>query len=229
MWFLFGCAPLQGPDYGVYDRAEAFNRASYAFTDAIDRTVLAPTARGYQRIAPDWLERGIANVFVNLRHIPSSANGLLQGKPKAAGTDLARLLINSTIGIGGFFDVASRWDLRFSEEDFGQTLAVWGVKNSRYVFVPFLGPTTLRDLPAVVVRSITPRLVFGSDYHWGWSALDLVSVRAGALSASDVRDASALDPYAFTRDAYYQRRKFLIYDGELPDDDLFDEFDDEDF
>ena len=225
---LCGCAPLQGPDYGAHDHAEGLNRASYAFTDAIDRAIVAPTARGYRWITPDWLERGIANVFLNMRHLPSAANGFLQGKPKAGGTDLARLAINTTVGIGGFFDVASRWDLRFQEEDFGQTLAVWGVKNSRYVFVPFLGPTTVRDLPSVVVRSLTPRLIVGSDYHWGWSALDLISVRAEALSASDVRDASALDPYAFTRDAYYQRRKFLIFDGDLPEDDLFDEFDDED-
>jgi len=220
------CGTLLGPEHGVFDRGEGFNRASYGLTDRVDRSVLLPVAKGYDKVTPGWLQSGILNVFENLRTVGSSINGLLQAKPRASATDLARLLINSTIGVGGFFDVASRWDLRFQQEDFGQTLAVWGVTRSRYVYVPFLGPSTWRDLPSTIIRSTMPRLLLGYEYHWAMSALDIVSAREDLIASTRVRDASALDPYAFTRDAYYQRRKFLIYDGDPPLDDFFDEFDD---
>ncbi len=225
-----GCAGLGGDEYAVYDPHERANRAVYDVVDSVDRHTLTPVARGYQKITPDWLETGISNVFLNLRTVPSALNGFLQGKPRSGATDLARVVINSTAGIGGFFDVASRMDLRYQEEDFGQTLAVWGVTRSRYIYVPFLGPSTLRDLPTTLVRSYLPRLLLGSEYHWSISVVDAVSTRAELLSATDVRDASALDPYAFTRDAYFQRRKFLVYDGQLPLEDMFDDFDEfEDF
>ena len=220
----FGCGAIPTDDFEVYDPLEEFNRTSYEISDSVDRAVLTPVARGYQAVVPDWLELGISNVFQNLRTIPSSINGFLQGKPARGGTDFARVVVNSTVGIGGFFDVASKWGLEYQNEDFGQTLAVWGVKKTRYIYVPMMGPTTLRDLPSTIVRGYVPRLIFGSDYHWGISVLDVVNTRAQLLSASDVRDASALDPYAFTRDAYFQRRKFLIYDGDPPLDDFFDEF-----
>ena len=221
-----GCSTLQGDDYAVYDPGERFNRASYDATEAVDRRVIAPVARGYKAVTPNRLQRGILNVFHNLRGIDSAVNGFLQGKPRAGTTDLARVVINSSIGLLGFFDVASRWGLRDQQEDFGQTLAVWGVKRTRYVYVPFLGPSTVRDLPSTLVRSFMPRLILGSDYHWSLSGLDLISARADLLGATRVRDASALDPYAFTRDAYYQRRKFLIFDGDPPVEDFFDEFED---
>ncbi len=225
-----GCAGMGGDEYAVYDPHERANRAVYDVVDSVDRHTLTPVARGYQKITPDWLERGISNVFLNLRTVPSALNGFLQGKPRSGATDLARVVINSTAGIGGFFDVASRMDLRYQEEDFGQTLAVWGVTRSRYIYVPFLGPSTLRDLPTTLVRSYVPRLLLGSEYHWSISVVDAVSTRAELLSATDVRDASALDPYAFTRDAYFQRRRFLVYDGQLPLEDMFDDFDEfEDF
>ncbi|MEM7097581.1 MAG: VacJ family lipoprotein [Pseudomonadota bacterium] len=226
---LSGCATLEGEDYDTYDPWEGFNRTSYEVSDAVDRTVLVPVARVYKKVTPDWLESGIGNVFLNVRTISSSANGFLQGKPESGFTDLGRILINTTVGIGGFFDVATPWGLRFQNEDLGQTLAVWGVTKSRYIYVPFMGPTTLRDLPSNFINSYIPRALFGSDYHWSLSALDVVNTRAQLLSASAVRDASALDPYAFTRDAYFQRRKFLIYDGDPPIEDFFDDFGDDDF
>lgn len=222
---LNGCSTLQGADYAVFDPYEKANRTSYDVSDAVDEAVVAPVARGYRHITPNWLERGIENLFANLRTLPSAVNGFLQGKPVRGGTDLARVLINSTVGLGGFFDVAGRWGLAFQEEDFGQTLAVWGVKKSRYVYVPFLGPSTIRDLPTTLIRGAIPRLLIGPEYPWALNGLDLIQARAAVLSATDVRQASALDPYAFTRDAYMQRRKYLIYDGAPPLDDLFDEFD----
>ncbi len=224
--FLSGCAALQGEDFAAFEGNEDFNRASYRISDKVDRALLLPVARGYQRVMPDWAERGILNVFQNLRTVASSANGFLQGKPRSGFTDLSRVVINSTVGVGGFFDVARHWNLRYQDEDFGQTLARWGYRKSRYIYVPFMGPSTVRDLPSLLVRSTLPRLMLGDNYHIAISAVDLVSVRADLLTATDVRDVSALDPYAFTRDAYYQRRKFLIYDGSPPLEDFFDEFED---
>jgi len=227
LWVLcggFGCATLDGADHAVYDRAEAANRVSYRVSDAVDRGVLRPVARGYRRVSPDFVERGISNFFQNLRTLPSSINGFLQGKLRGGATDLGRVVVNSTLGLAGFLDVASGMGLAYQNEDLGQTLAVWGWRKTRYVYIPFLGPSTVRDVPSTLISSFMPRLLVGSDYHWGVSVLDLISARAAVLSATDVRDASALDPYAFTRDAFMQRRKFLIYDGDLPLDDAFDEF-----
>ncbi len=220
-----GCATLEGDEYGVYDNFEGFNRWSYEFTDDVDRAVLAPVARGYQQVVPNFVERGITNVFANFYTPLSSVNGFLQGKPASGATDLGRFLVNSTIGLAGWFDPATSMDLRAQGEDFGQTLATWGWTRSRYVFLPFMGPTTVRDIPSRVVRSMFPRLVFGSDYHWGYGVVDVVQTRANLLVTSDIRDASSLDPYSFTRDAFLQRRKFVVYDGQPPLEDLFDEFD----
>ena len=224
------CATLEGPDYGVYDENESFNRGSYDFSEAVDRNALAPIARGYQAIVPDLLETGISNFFANLRSLDSSANGFLQGKPKRGAADSLRFIINSTIGLGGLFDVATPAGLHHQNEDLGQTLAVWGWKKSRFVYVPLVGPSTVRDLPVLVVRGILPRLVLGGVHNLGVSGLDVVSTRADALALTETRDAAALDAYVFTREAYLQRRKFLIFDGDPPReefDDFFDDFDEE--
>lgn len=221
-----GCASLEGPDYGVQDPNERFNRASFQFSDEVDRSLLVPVARAYQRILPPPMEQGAANFFANLRSVDSSLNGFLQGKPKSGGTDLMRFLLNSTLGVAGLFDVATPAGLRAQNEDFGQTLAVWGWRNSRYFYVPLMGPATVRDLPALAISALWPRLILG-QYHDLWiSGVGLVSARSEALTLTDARDSAALDPYAFTREAYYQRREFLIHDGRPPLDD-FDSFFDE--
>ena len=225
-YLVAACSHLPVEDYEVYDPYEKFNRGSYVVSDVADKRLVTPVAKAYQYITPNWLERGIGNVFLNLRTISSSVNGFLQGKPKAGATDFARIVVNSTVGLGGFFDVASGWKLPYQNEDFGQTLAVWGVKKTRYIYVPFMGPTTVRDLPSTLLNSYLPSLVLGTEYHWSIGVLDVVSNRAELIRATEIRDASALDPYAFTRDAYFQRRKFLIYDGSPPIDDFFDDFDD---
>ena len=221
-----GCASLEGPDYAVQDPNERFNRASFQFSDEVDRSLLVPVARAYQRILPPPMEQGAANFFANLRSVDSSLNGFLQGKPKSGGTDLMRFLLNSTLGVAGLFDVATPAGLRAQNEDFGQTLAVWGWRNSRYFYVPLMGPATVRDLPALAISALWPRLILG-QYHDLWiSGVGLVSARSEALTLTDARDSAALDPYAFTREAYYQRREFLIHDGRPPLDD-FDSFFDE--
>ncbi len=223
-----GCATLDGSPYDVFDPYESPNRFSYRVSDWLDRKALAPIARGYVKVTPAWLEAGILNFFTNLRTIDSSVNGFLQGKPKAGATDFARLLINSTLGLGGFFDVAQTLGLRFQDEDLGQTLAVAGLTRTRYIYVPLLGPSSARDLPGVVIRAYLPSWILGSVYSWWLIGLDVVSFRADALTLTDARDATALDAYVFTREAYYQRRRFQVYDGNPPMDDFFDdEFDDE--
>ncbi|MBH81218.1 MAG: ABC transporter [Gammaproteobacteria bacterium] len=222
-----GCASLEGPEYGPYDPFEGFNRASYGVSDWVDRNALVPVARGYQRVTPDWLRDGISNVFLNLITIDSALNGFLQGKPKRGGTDLARIILNSTIGIGGLINAAAQFGLDYQEEDLGQTLAVAGLTRTRYVYIPFAGPSALRDIPGRIVRAAIPNLLLGDAYKWWMSGIDLLNSRAQALSLTDTRDAAALDPYAFTREAYYQRRKFLIFDGDPPVDDFFDDFDED--
>ena len=225
---LVGCASQGAQDYAPDDPMEGFNRNSYAVSDWVDRKALVPVARGYTKITPSWWRTGVGNVFANLRGLDSSANGFLQGKPGKGATDFSRFLINSTMGIAGIFDVARHAGLQPGEEDFGQTLAVWGVKKTRYVYIPFLGPSTMRDIPSVVISSFMPRLILGKNYEYWMGGVDLLNARAEALNLTDTRDASALDPYAFTREAYFQRRKFLIYDGDPPLEDFFDEgFDDD--
>ena len=147
-------------------------------------------------------------------------------KIDSAATDLARFGVNSSLGLLGWFDLAARWKLEDQQEDLGQTLAVWGVTGSSYLYIPLLGPSTWRDLPSMLISSVMPRLVLGPNYHWSLSGLDVLGTRADFWIATQLRDSSALDPYAFTRDAYLQRRKFLIYDGNPPLEDFFDDFDD---
>lgn len=225
---LGGCASLEGPEYGAYDPYEKFNRGSYGFSDAADKNVLIPVVKGYQAVTPEWLRNGIGNVFSNLRELDSALNGYLQLKPGSGTTDLARVALNTTVGIGGFFDVATSGGLIYQEEDLGQTLAVAGITRTRYVYVPLAGPTTVRDAPYSFIRAWWPRLLLGSAYGWWMGIIDLLNTRAEVLAVTEARDASALDPYAFTREAYYQRRKFLIYDGDPPMDDFFDDYEDED-
>ena len=224
---LGGCASLEGPEHGVYDPYERANRQSYKLSDWADRKALVPLAKGYQKVTPGWFRVGLGNVFSNMREIDSALNGLLQGKPKSAGTDLARIFINTTVGLGGLIDVATVNGIDYQEEDLGQTLATYGATRTRYFYYPMVGPSTNRDAPGSFIRAFVPNIVLGSAYRWWMSAIDLVNTRAEVLSVTEARDASALDPYAFTREAYYQRRKYLIFDGDPPMDDFFDEFDDE--
>lgn len=222
------CASLEAPDYGVHDKAPEFNRASFELSETLDNNLFEPLARGYLGLVPAPVEAGVVNFFANLRTVDSSINGFLQGKPKRGGTDMMRLLLNSTLGVAGLFDVATPAGFAPQNEDFGQTLAVWGWRNSRYVYVPLAGPSTIRDLPSMAIRAFTPRLLIGSDYPLWATGIDLVAARADALALTDTRDAAALDPYAFTREAYYQRREFQIFDGNPPLDDFDDFFDDTD-
>ncbi|NWN81540.1 MAG: VacJ family lipoprotein [Halomonas sp.] len=229
---LAGCASSgitqeRHPD----DPWEGFNRKMFTFNDVLDRYALKPVARGYRFITPDPVETGVGNFFSNLGEPRTVLNSLLQGKPRNASVATARFLINTTVGVAGLWDVASRMEVTGQEEDFGQTLGVWGWDESRYLVLPLFGPSTVRDtggLPADMYAYPTA-YIEDDKTRLGLTALRLVDKRAGLL------DQEALiqgDRYSFVRDAWLQQRRFEVSDGELGDDpfasDDFD-FDDGDF
>lgn len=224
---LSGCLHSGLQDSNPEDPYEKFNRKSYQFSERVDKRLLAPLARGYSRVLPDPVETGFNNVFANINSAPSSVNGLLQGQIDVGAREFARLVINSTFGVAGFFDVASNWGIKQQHEDVGQTLAVWGLKESPYVYIPVLGPSTVRDIPVRLVAISVPRLLIGEDFPGYGTALRVIGQRAGMTGSIEQRNANAIDPYAFTRDAYNQLRAFQIYDGDPPVEDFFDEFEDE--
>jgi phospholipid-binding lipoprotein MlaA len=221
-----GCAATPGRTAMDDDRFEKLNRGVYKFNDTIDRAALKPVAKGYKKITPSWMRRGIANFFANLEYPITIVNQFLQGKAATGFKDTGRFLLNSTLGIGGLFDVATPVGLEAHDEDFGQTLAVWGVGSGPYVNLPLLGPSTLRDAPARVVDYFLDPLTYG-DIHWqeewGQRVLDLVHTRSELLSLDPTLE-RAFDPYAFVRDAWLQRREFEIYDGNPPPETLDEEF-----
>ena len=223
---LGGCVSLEGPEFGVFDPYEKFNRAVYGGSDGLDGAVFAPIAAGYSRVVPDPVERGVRNFFVNLRGVEGIVSGFLQAKPKRGSIAFGRVVVNSTLGIAGIFDVATPLGLADQNEDLGQVFAAWGVTRSRYLVLPVLGPTTLRDWPGLALRAWLPRLMLGTHYSIWVFALDFVSFRADMLQQTRVRDEMALDPYSFTREAYYQRRRYDIFDGNPPLEEFFYEADD---
>lgn len=231
---LTGCASTgsqtsQAPDPD--DPWEGFNRKVFVFNDVLDRYALKPVATGYRTITPDPLQQGVGNFFSNLGEIRTTLNSLLQGKPANAGRSTSRFLVNSTMGFGGLFDIASRMDVEADDEDFGQTLATWGWQDSRYLVLPLLGPSTLRDTSGLPADMAAYPVTYVEDdaVRVGLTALNIVDTRAGLLDQEELIQG---DRYRFIRDAYLQRRQFEISDGELGDDpfsaDEF-EFDDADF
>ncbi|MCH4812072.1 MlaA family lipoprotein [Vreelandella neptunia] len=229
---ISGCASTQTADNANPDDPwEGFNRKVFTFNDVLDRYALKPVARGYRTITPDPVETGVGNFFSNLGEIRTALNSLLQGKPANAGLATSRFLINSTVGVGGLLDYATLMEITADKEDFGQTLAVWGWEDSRYLVLPFLGPSTLRDttgLPADIA-SYPVTYVEDDTVRISLTALNLIDTRAGLL---DQEELIRGDRYRFIRDAYLQSRQFEVSDGELGDDpfasDTFD-FDDSDF
>ncbi|MBT8039611.1 MAG: VacJ family lipoprotein [Xanthomonadales bacterium] len=213
-----GCSGAQvQPTDPQRDPWEAYNRKVHAFNMGVDRYLMKPVAKGYDTVMPDAPQRGVRNFFRNLSYPVTFLNLLLQGKPEAAMDATGRFLVNTTLGLGGFFDVASKGGLPRFDEDMGQTLAVWGWTESRYLVMPFIGPYTVRDL---LGRSFYgyfhPISYMVREYDaYYLIAIDLVTLRAELLSF-DIQIQNASDPYVLVRDVYLQNREFKIYDGEPP-------------
>jgi phospholipid-binding lipoprotein MlaA len=221
-----GCAATPGrtqPD----DRWEGFNRGVYKFNDAVDRAALKPVAKGYRKITPHFLRVGIGNFLGNLEYPATVVNQFLQGKPKMGLRDTGRFLLNSTLGLGGLFDVATAVGLEANDEDLGQTLAVWGVGSGPFVNLPLFGPSTLRDAPTRVVDFFFDPITYIDppwEAVWGERVLDVVHSRAELLPLDGTLQRT-YDPYAFIRDSWVQQREFAIFDGNPPPEQL-ENFDD---
>ncbi len=213
------CASVNGPS-PEHDPFESYNRAMFSFNDAVDRHVLKPVAAAYKDYVPSPVRTGVSNFFSNLGDILVVLNDLLQGKFSQARDDSLRFFVNTVFGLFGLFDVASHMELPKHHEDFGQTLAVWGVSDGPYLVLPFLGPSTIRDTAGLLVDAQADPIydIRDSEARYATIGLKAVDTRADLLGASKVLDQAAFDRYAFLRDAYLQRRKHLIYDGNPPQD-----------
>jgi phospholipid-binding lipoprotein MlaA len=211
------------------DPWENANRRVDAFNDTIDGAILKPVAKGYDRVAPSPVRRGVGNVFENLRTPGTALNQFLQGKPGRGFSDVGRFVLNSTVGVVGIFDVASRAGLAKHEEDFGQTFRVWGAGSGRFVVLPFFGPSTTTDAIGRVFDTFTNPVILVTPVRDRVAiyAVDVVDTRADLLSAEALITG---DRYMFIRDAYLQRRDYLAADGVVEDDPFLDEdWDDEDW
>lgn len=223
-FLLTGCASNGDPR----DPLEPFNRGVYHFNDTVDKAVMKPIAQGYRFVLPSPVRTGVSNVFSNVDDVFVTVNNLLQGKFHTAASDFARLLANTTLGIGGIFDVASSFGLEKHNEDLGQTFGYWGIGNGPFLMIPLTGPSTVRDAVGSAVQ-------FYFDPVWNidnvatrnsLAGLRVVNTRANLLDAEKVLDEAALDPYTFLRDAYLQQRRSLVYDGNPPRENL-GEFEDD--
>jgi len=208
---LVGCAASpKNPD-----PFESYNRRIYYFNKSIDKTVIKPIAFGYDRVLPSAMKAGVRNVFSNLEELPIIGNGLLQGRLHHAASAAARFMVNSTIGVGGLFDIATYGGLVKQQADFGQTLDKWGYHDSAYLVLPLLGPSTVRDTVGRLGdfgMSVWPHLN-KNRYWWMAKGLEGLSMRAELLKREKILNAAALDEYKFVRDAYLQRRQNLLMRG----------------
>ncbi len=201
-----------------HDPYEGFNRSMYDFNMTVDKNLLKPVANGYKSVTPVFVQSRVSNFFTNLKGINVVINDLLQGKFRQSASDAGRFTTNSTIGLLGLFDVASDFGFENNVEDFGQTLAVWGVEQGPYLVLPLFGPTTLRDGTAVVFdKAANP-----GTYLPGTGIVEGISDRANAEGALNFIDEAALDPYVFMRESFLQYRTSLVNDGKT-DSSAYDE------
>jgi len=202
---------------------EKVNKVSYNATDWVDQYLLKPVAQGYKIVMPNPAEDAVSRAFANIREVGTAANSLLQGKIGQAAHDSGRVLANSTLGVLGLFEVAESMGLKKNQpEDFGQTLAKWGVGSGPYVYIPLLGPSTLRDTPSRLVDYFFNPVSYIDDSRTRYvlSGSNIIQQRASAIDAEKVISG---DRYLFLKDAYLQRRQYLVDDGELSDEQ--DDFD----
>ena len=204
-----------------HDPIEPVNRGMDSVNDTVDRITLKPAAQGYTAVVPKPMRTAVSNFFDNATYLNTVLNDFLQGKGGQGISDLARFVVNTTLGAGGLVDVASSMGLERHEEDFGQTLAVWGAGQGAYIVYPLLGPNSVRNTPDFLTATATDPLfwagfVLAPQVTIPVAVLKYVDKRAGLLDASNARDEMALDPYIFTREAWRQNREYKIYDGNPP-------------
>jgi phospholipid-binding lipoprotein MlaA len=219
---LAGCSTIRDARGGPGQRLdpwENWNRKVFNFNEDVDRAVLKPVATTYTNVVPQPVRRGVGNFFSNFADAWSAINNMLQGKFILGFDDATRVGTNTLFGLFGVLDVASEMGLEHHYEDFGQTLGRYGVGAGAYIVLPILGPSTVRDAAAVPLdRLATPPAFFnGTGTQLGLTALQIVNTRAGLLGATRVIDDIALDKYTFVRDAYLQRRRSLVFDGDVPE------------
>ncbi|MGH6648718.1 MlaA family lipoprotein [Aquabacterium sp.] len=216
---LQGCATRQHPD-----PLEPMNRKVFSFNQTVDDNVLKPVATGYKAVTPQPVRTAISNFGGNFKDLWSAINLFLQGHPGEGATQIMRVSVNSTLGLAGLIDIATPMRLERKNEDFGQTLGVWGVKPGAYLVLPFLGPSTLRDVASLPGDFYFSHRLVIDDWGVanGISVLQVVNARAGLLDVTNLLGDVALDPYSFVRDAYLQRRQNQIYNGEPPEEEQED-------
>ncbi len=224
---LAGCAT--GPKANPADPLEPWNRGVYQFNDAVDRAVLRPVATVYQDYTPELLRRGIGNFFANLEDAWTSVNSVLQLKGQAAGESFTRFWVNTFFGLGGVLDVATDMQIPRHNEDFGQTLGHWGVGAGPYLMLPLLGPSTLRDTAALPAEWRGDPVTYVDDVgaRNALRGTRIVHRRASLLKQESLLDQAALDKYSFLRDAYLQRRRNLVYDGNPPEEPMAEDLEPE--
>lgn len=220
---LGGCATT-GAGGDPRDPFEPMNRAIYKFNDEFDKAIAKPVAEAYRAFVPDAVRTGVGNFFSNINDVIVALNNALQGKIPDAINDVGRIAVNTTLGVLGFRDVATELGVPKNNEDFGQTLGRWGFRDGPYIVLPILGPSSVRDTVGWAGDIYTSPLVGVDNVNWRNSLIGLrfVTVRADLLEASAILETAALDPYEFVRDAYLQRRRNLVYDGNPPADKAFD-------
>jgi phospholipid-binding lipoprotein MlaA len=222
VWLLVTASPAHAEEKNP-DPWMGLNQVTFKVNDAVDRVLIRPVARGYEKFVPSFLRKCVGNFFGNLDDIDNSVNNVLQGKVGAGIADLFRVGVNTTVGLGGVLDPASAMGFAKHNEDFGQTLSVWGVPRGPYLVLPMMGPSTLTDAVGRPVDNLLDPLreLHPVDHRNRLFALELVHRRASVLAAEKVVFG---DRYIFIRDAYLQRREYLINDGKVEDS-----FDDEFF
>ncbi|WP_206950923.1 MlaA family lipoprotein [Trinickia acidisoli] len=214
---LAGCASVQTPTPG--DPLEGLNRTVFKFNDTVDTYALKPVAKGYKWAVPQPVRSSVTNFFSNIGDVYVAANELLELKIADGVGDVMRVVINTVFGVGGLFDVATLAKLPRHSADFGVTLGHYGVPAGPYLVLPLLGPSTVRDAAGLVVDYYGNPLSYvqPSSVSWALYGVNLVNTRANLLTTVDVLSAAAIDKYSFVRNAYLQRRRFLISDGDGAD------------
>jgi len=211
------------------DAWEGWNRGTQEFNDDVDKAVLKPMAKGYAAITPKFVNDGITNFFSNMNDIGVTVNDLLQLKMTQGGMDASRFLINTTVGVAGFIDVAKMIDLPKHNEDFGQTLGFWGVPSGNYLVLPFFGASSPREAVGAVGDALLNPLTYTfavagggaaiSAVNAGAKTVDVTDTRADLMTTEKVVDEASVDRYSFIKNAYQQRREYLVHDGNVPEED----------